>query len=46
MTRSLSKLFQNPAPNIMSDIGKNAALMTDVINLSIGDPDMTTRHQF
>lgn len=42
MTRSLSKLFQNPAPNIMSDIGKNAALMTDVINLSIGDPDMTT----
>ena len=42
MTRSLSTLFQNPTPNIMSDIGKNAALMTNVINLSIGDPDMTT----
>jgi aspartate/methionine/tyrosine aminotransferase len=42
MTRSLSNLFQNPTPNIMSDIGKNAALMTNVINLSIGDPDMTT----
>lgn len=42
MVKPVAKLFQNPEKNIMAEIGKTAALMHDVIDLSIGDPDMTT----
>ncbi|WP_083194378.1 aminotransferase class I/II-fold pyridoxal phosphate-dependent enzyme [Weissella hellenica] len=42
MPRSLANLFSKPSENIMSEIGKTAALMTNVIDLSIGDPDMVT----
>lgn len=42
MVKALAKLFQAPEKNIMAEIGKTAALMTDVIDLSIGDPDLAT----
>lgn len=42
MPRNLANLFSQPSENIMSEIGKTAALMKNIINLSIGDPDMTT----
>lgn len=42
MVKPVAQLFQAPKKNIMAEIGKTAALMTDVIDLSIGDPDMGT----
>ncbi|GAF41542.1 aspartate aminotransferase [Agrilactobacillus composti DSM 18527 = JCM 14202] len=42
MVKPLSKLFQNPETNILAEIGKTAALMHGVVDLSIGDPDQTT----
>lgn len=43
MDRSaLRKEYQQPAPNILADVCEKAATMTDVIDLSIGDPDLPT----
>lgn len=42
MVKPVAKLFRDPAKNIMAEIGKTAALMKNVIDLSIGDPDMDT----
>ena len=42
MVKPVARLFQTPEKNIMAEIGKTASLMENVIDLSIGDPDMTT----
>lgn len=42
MVKPLAKLFQDPEKNILAEIGKTAALMEGIIDLSIGDPDPTT----
>ncbi|MDO4903198.1 MAG: aminotransferase class I/II-fold pyridoxal phosphate-dependent enzyme [Limosilactobacillus sp.] len=38
----LSKTYQTPAPNILADVCALAAKMDDVIDLSVGDPNLTT----
>lgn len=38
----LTKRYQNPAPNILAEIGTLAATTTGAIDLSIGDPDFAT----
>lgn len=40
--KPIATLFQKPERNIMAEIGRTAANMTDVIDLSIGDPDLAT----
>lgn len=42
MVKPIAKLFQNPEKNILAEIGKSAALMKGIVDLSIGDPDPTT----
>ncbi|MCD2257029.1 aminotransferase class I/II-fold pyridoxal phosphate-dependent enzyme [Lactobacillus sp. CC-MHH1034] len=42
MVKPLAKLFQAPEKNILADIGKTAANMQNIIDLSIGDPDQRT----
>ncbi|MFD1671330.1 aminotransferase class I/II-fold pyridoxal phosphate-dependent enzyme [Agrilactobacillus yilanensis] len=42
MVKPIAKLFQDPEKNILAEIGKTAALMEGIIDLSIGDPDPTT----
>lgn len=42
MVKPIAKAFQNPEKNILADIGKTAALMKGIVDLSIGDPDPTT----
>ncbi|AYW48638.1 aspartate aminotransferase [Tetragenococcus osmophilus] len=39
---NLAKKYQEPAENIMMDIGTLAKSKTDLIDLSIGDPDLDT----
>ncbi|WP_418525453.1 aminotransferase class I/II-fold pyridoxal phosphate-dependent enzyme [Limosilactobacillus vaginalis] len=38
----LNKHYQQAQPNILADVCSKAATMTNVIDLSIGDPDFTT----
>lgn len=38
----LNKHYQHPQSNVLADVCSKAATMTNVIDLSIGDPDFTT----
>ena len=38
----LNQAYQNPAPNLLADVCEKAATMDNVIDLSIGDPDLPT----
>lgn len=38
----LNQAYQNPTPNILADVCEKAATMDNVIDLSIGDPDLPT----
>ena len=42
----LNPAYQAPAPNLLAEVCEKAATMENVIDLSIGDPDLPTPASF